>query len=93
MMHRLKLLKEFDSLAIPEYLQPLRLFTTQEIVPYPFANQSQVLEQHPCIGRGECGGAEVRTHFLELLHSRVVEHNLRVVAGKIYTAPASLIEN
>ena len=48
----------------------IRLFTTPEIIPYPFPDQ-QVLESHTSLGRGDASLAE---HWRETLHTRIVQH-------------------
>jgi len=77
MMHRLKLITENSN--IPEYYNALTLFTTKEVIAFPFPGQS-VLEAHPSIGRGPTGGEEVRHHFIRSFQSRIIEHNIRVVS-------------
>jgi len=58
MCHRLRLLltKESETASVftftlsPVFLLALTLFTTKEIIPYPFAGQDE-LERHPCLAR------------------------------------------
>lgn len=78
MMHRLKLITEKSN--IPEYHNALTLFTTKEVIPRPFSNQG-LLEAHESIGRGPTGGEESRAFFIKSFHSRIVEHNIRVISG------------
>ena len=75
MMHRLKLIKEVES--VPIYSHALILFTTPEIISLPFEGQ-QVVESHLSLHKG---GLEHLEYFVKTLNTRVVEHNLRVVAG------------
>jgi 26S proteasome regulatory subunit N5 len=78
MMHRLKILKEVEDM--PVFHGALCYFTTKEIIPFPF-NGYDVFESHEALGKGQCGGDEVKSHFLAVLHKRVLEHNLRTVAS------------
>jgi len=77
MLHRIKALKDLEE--SPDFQAALGLFTTQEIIPYPFPQQVAI-ESHSCIGRGQCGGPEAAAHFKGVLRTRVLQHNLRVVA-------------
>lgn len=82
MMHRVKKLTD-DSResGIEQYHNALVLFTTKEIIAYPFEGQDQ-LEANPCLGRGATGFDEdIRSHFLKTFHARIIEHNIRVVAA------------
>lgn len=74
-MHRLKLLKEAQG--VPLYSQALTLFTTPEIISLPFAGQ-QTIETHSNILKG---GLESTEFLIKALNKRVIEHNLRVIAG------------
>ena len=62
---------------IPEFSGVLKLFTTNEIVPFPFLNQG-VLEELDA--RTE-GGEELAEHFAVMLHTRVIQQNIRVAAS------------
>lgn len=75
MMHRLKLLKEIESM--PLWSEALALFTRPEIIQLPFTGQ-EAIEAHPCLSKG---GTDHYEHFVKTLHKRVVEHNLRTVAA------------
>ena len=75
MMHRVKLLKELES--VPLCGAVLGLFVTPEVIPLPFDGQP-ALEAHPCLRKG---GSEHMAHFVKTLNKRVVEHNIRTVAG------------
>jgi 26S proteasome regulatory subunit N5 len=75
MLHRLKLLKELER--APLCSSALNLFTTPEIIPLPFEGQ-QAMEAHASIRKG---GAEHFEYFIKTLNKRVIEHNLRTVAG------------
>lgn len=59
---------------IPDYYALLQLFTTKEIVAFPLA-QDAILKKHPIFNHIERG-----SEWLAKLHTRVIEHNIRVVA-------------
>lgn len=56
----------------------LKLFRTAEIMQWVTPHDA-VLRAHPVLREGE-GGCEQAAEWYELLHTRAVEHNLRVVA-------------
>eukprot|EP01036_Dinobryon_divergens_P022208 gene22208-30448_t len=65
------------------YHYTLTLFTTREIIPSPFENQA-ILESHASLtypNSQSVSAQETATYLRKLLHDRVVQHNLRVVAG------------
>ena len=76
MMHRIKALKDVTS--TPIFAATLQLFTTKEIIIAPYVNQ-EVLESHPCLYR--VGGKEAAAYFVSNFHKRIIQHNLRVIAG------------
>lgn len=76
MLHRVREHKALESFA--PYAHALTLFATKEIIPSPFPNQD-LLETHACLAR--IGGQEVADKFVQSLRKRVIQHNLRVVAG------------
>lgn len=73
-MHRLRGMKAIA--AMPVFHLALTLFTTKEVIAYPFKGLS-VIEEHACLCT-EAGGAEFNC---KLLHKRIIQHNLRVMAG------------
>jgi 26S proteasome regulatory subunit N5 len=96
MMHRVKKILEteeggLDELLTPAYLGVLTLFTTKEIMPFPFPGQEE-LQAHACLQRHIKGVTDqegTTSFWLKTLHTRVVQHNLRVASGyytRIHTA-------
>jgi 26S proteasome regulatory subunit N5 len=77
LVHRLKALKDISVLH-PVYGRALQLFSTKEIIPSPFGDQDR-FEKHACLSR--FGDADTEKHFVDLFRKRVIQHNLRVVAG------------
>ncbi len=61
------------------FTSALTLFSTKEIIASPFAHQETVVESHSCLSR--VGGAEVASRLVDTLRQRVVQHNMRVIAG------------
>lgn len=80
MMHRLKMVPDIKENTLCSHV--LELFTTMEIVPFPFEGQ-EVLEGHACLSLGFIS-PEISAGFKKDFHLRVTQHNLRVVA-KCYT--------
>lgn len=76
MLHRIKKIKELES--YPAFSQALTFFAAKEVIPLPFIGQ-EILEAHPSLPR--VGGVDVAARFVETFRTRVVQHNLRVVAG------------
>ena len=79
MLHRLCLLKELD---LAPYLKSiLDLFTTYEIVPLPFPSQETLVNalSHPRHAVATRDASD-DSFFIDLLPTRVIEFNLRVVA-------------
>lgn len=79
MLHRLCLLKELD--LSPSLKAILQLFTTYELVPFPFPGQEVLLAslshpRHAVATRDASDDA----YFTDLLPTRIIEFNLRVVA-------------
>jgi len=74
-MHRLRNMKDVVTMGV--FHSTLTLFTTKEVIAYPFDSLS-VLEAHACL---TIGGSDFANKCRKLLHTRVVQHNLRVVAG------------
>eukprot|EP00596_Hydrurales_sp_CCMP1899_P003999 CAMPEP_0119033624 /NCGR_PEP_ID=MMETSP1177-20130426/675_1 /TAXON_ID=2985 /ORGANISM="Ochromonas sp, Strain CCMP1899" /LENGTH=444 /DNA_ID=CAMNT_0006990509 /DNA_START=103 /DNA_END=1434 /DNA_ORIENTATION=+ len=95
MSHRLKqlLVKESETSLVlpfqlhPVYLHVLILFTTKEIIPFPFEGQP-TLEAHACFTRHSSSLGETKEavlpvgkeYWLKELHGRVIQHNLRIVS-------------
>lgn len=75
MMHRLKLLKNVEQL--PVYMNGLTLFTTHEIIPYPF-DGLQDYESHASLHAYD--GVDAMVYYKKLMQTRIIEHNLRVVS-------------
>jgi 26S proteasome regulatory subunit N5 len=76
MMHRLLLLKEVQENELCK--STLELFTTIEIISYPFAGMAQ-LTSHACFGKSYAEQSSLDT-FQKNFHIRVIQHNLRVVS-------------
>ncbi|CAE7779728.1 Psmd12 [Symbiodinium microadriaticum] len=77
MMHRLRLLK--DVQLIPSFARLLTLFTTNEVIPFPFEHQDEVQEAIASTQSEE--NVAITQHFVALLATRVTEHNIRVMKG------------
>jgi 26S proteasome regulatory subunit N5 len=73
MLHRAKGLKEIQT--ITSFSNILTLFTTNEVIPFPFPHQEEV-ESAIRSSQKEDDKAEA---FCALLHTRVTEHNIRVL--------------
>lgn len=73
MMHRLMLNK--DVKLMPMFYRILSKFTTKEVIAYPFENQSNV-EEVICSTQPDAGQVE---HFIPFFHTRVTQHNIRVL--------------
>uniref|UniRef100_A0AAV1UVZ1 PCI domain-containing protein n=1 Tax=Peronospora matthiolae TaxID=2874970 RepID=A0AAV1UVZ1_9STRA len=69
-----KLASEKLTEKIPDFAAMLKKFTTKEIIGFPM-EQDQALKEHPVFKLSERGAEWWKT-----LHTRVVEHNIRVVA-------------
>lgn len=80
MMHRVRQLKDLSRPELAAYREAVIARTTREIIPHPYPQQA-ILEVHPCMERGSCGGAAVGSHRRDLSHRRILQHNLRIVAG------------
>ena len=76
MMHRLKLLKDVQENQLCK--STLELFTTIEIVSYPFEGM-QSLHNHSCFDKDYAESAKL-IEFKSNFHIRVIQHNLRVVS-------------
>ena len=76
MMHRLKLLKDIEDNSL--CLGALTLFTTDEIIPYPFAGQ-ELLQNHTCF-EAKYIDTECAEEFKKNFHLRVIQHNIRTCA-------------
>lgn len=59
---------------VPEFHALLAKFTTKEIIGYPLP-QDEILKKYPVFNHVERGA-----EWFGILHSRVTEHNIRVVA-------------
>lgn len=82
LLHRLKglLTTEFKDVSIPAaFTDALRLFTRDEIIDSPFPGQ-EALEQHSSVHKFSAVNPEIASYFIQQLHVRIIEHNLRVVA-------------
>jgi 26S proteasome regulatory subunit N5 len=77
MMHRLKLLPDAGDNAMCKHV--LELFTTKEIIPYPFDRQ-ELLQSHACFVKPFIT-TEAADELKKNFHVRVTQHNLRVCAG------------
>ena len=80
MMHRVLNDKDAaDKLGkLPTAAALLKLFTTDEIIAYPLPDGHQaVVEDHPAL---KTAGADVHDRWKKTLHTRVVQHNVRVIA-------------
>ena len=73
MLHRVKALKDLQSL--PSFSTILTLFTTNEVIPFPFAYQEEVESAIRASQKSE----EKADSFCALLRTRVTEHNIRVL--------------
>jgi 26S proteasome regulatory subunit N5 len=73
MLHRVKALKELQS--IPSFSTILTLFTTNEVIPFPFPHQEEVEASIRSSQKFE----EKAESFCGLLRTRVTEHNIRVL--------------
>lgn len=80
MMHRLKILPAIKDNSLCSHV--LELFTTMEIIPFPFDGQD-LLQGHACLAL-DFITPEAEADFKKYFHLRVTQHNLRVV-GKCYT--------
>ena len=74
MMHRLVADERLEQL--PAFHATLKLFTTPEIIAYPTPHQAE-LEAHACL---HTKGDELFGEWRKGLHTRIVQHNVRVVA-------------
>ena len=81
MLHRLKLVKAFEENSLANAV--LQLFTTIEIVPFPFEGFYQ-LQEHACFNQVKDVGMSSFEFFQNNFKLRVIQRNLRVVA-KYYT--------
>lgn len=82
MLHRTAARKDVESM--PEYAAALKLFTTQELVAYPFETLPALLADPALAMPGPDGVTSDLPHWTDMFHRRVVQHNLRVIA-KYYT--------
>lgn len=76
MFDRLKLVEEIENLSVYQYC--LTLFTSKEIIPYPFNGLTDIIEQHASLRK--YGGNDLLLCYVKLIRIRIIEHNLRVVA-------------
>ncbi|KAJ1453643.1 hypothetical protein M885DRAFT_582842 [Pelagophyceae sp. CCMP2097] len=79
MMHRVLANEASKSKLdlLPTSKAVLKLFTTDEIIAYPIPLHQAALESHAALATA---GDAVRARFVKTLHTRVVQHNIRVVA-------------
>jgi len=54
----------------------LQLFVREEIISEPMPDQS-ILENHIALSRH---GDQIKNHWIKTLHTRIVQHNIRVIA-------------
>jgi 26S proteasome regulatory subunit N5 len=86
MMFRIKnlLTTEWKDMKInPVHVDALNLFTTDEIIETPFANQAVFEQQQNLTRFDENPSNEAlssQKNFIHLLHVRVIEHNIRIVS-------------
>jgi 26S proteasome regulatory subunit N5 len=76
MLDRLKLVKDIENLTVYKYC--LTLFTTKEIIPYPFNGLTDIIEKHTSLKK--YGGNDLLLYYVKLIRIRIIEHNLRVVS-------------
>ena len=77
MMHRVAAAARDDLDKLPTAKALLKLFTTDEIIAYPLADHQAAVEAHPAL---HSAGADVHLRWRKTLHTRVIQHNVRVVA-------------
>jgi len=77
MMHRLMTDEKLENEKLAPFHATLKLFTTKEIIAYPMPHQAE-LEAHESL---HTKGDELFAKWRKDLHTRVVQHNVRVVAG------------
>jgi len=79
MMHRV--LRDTSAAAkldaLPTAKALLKLFTTHEIIAYPLADHQDAIENHPAL---KTAGDDVHLRWRKTLHTRIIQHNVRVVA-------------
>jgi 26S proteasome regulatory subunit N5 len=75
MLHRVKALKELQALS--SFSAILTLFTTNEVIPFPFPHQEEV--EAAIRSSQKSPDDEKATEFCALLRTRVTEHNIRVL--------------
>lgn len=73
MMHRLMLLK--DVKLLPSFYHILTKFTTSEVIAFPFDFQGDLEE----VVRSSQTNVAQTDEFIPLLHTRVTQHNIRVL--------------
>jgi len=77
MVHRVLALPKNRTEALPNYIALLKHLTTKEIAPWPLP-QHPVLCAHSWLAAGsDVGGGG----WVDKLHLRITQHNVRVVAG------------
>lgn len=76
MTHRVLASEEQQLAECPAAKRALELFTRDEIIAYPMADQDAI-ESNPAL---TSAGPEVHESWKSLLHTRVVQHNVRVVS-------------
>ena len=77
MMHRIKTVALAEGLN--DYGAILTLFATKEIIPSPFPGQD-LFKSHPCLSQALNAGESADLFFIDTIHSRIVEHNIRVIS-------------
>ena len=80
LLHRLKLLKEVKSGDLPVLEGVLDLFTSVEIIGQPFLHQDELLHME-ALTRAAGGDATKGDYFSTLLRTRLIQHNIRVLAA------------
>lgn len=74
LMHRIQ--RDPNLTKLPaSFKSVIDLFLKKEIIPYPLPGQAQELEQIPDFGQDY-----LTTHWQDVWHRRVIQHNIRVVS-------------
>lgn len=79
LLNRIALHKAIDKM--PVYKQILKYFMKAELAPYPFPEQTEVLALPAFTSYKPAAEFKRVDDWKKALHDRVVEHNIRVVAG------------
>jgi len=79
LLHRLLALKAMEKMPI--FKQILKHFSKAELVPYPFPEQQELVSLPAFTSYKPALDFERVEEWKKALHDRVIEHNIRVVAG------------